>query len=104
MELPKTSGIYTITNLINGKMYVGYTNNFFHRHEQHTSCSKHSTHNNPYFAKAIKKYGWENFKFEILEECEERFLALSELLNQLFILNFIYLFNLLIIFLLLRFL
>lgn len=57
--------IYIITNLINGKLYVGQT-----------SDVKRSIRNYKYPAKkdqrpiiwAIKKYGWDNFTFQIIEQ------------------------------------
>lgn len=66
--------VYQITNLINKKAYIGITNNYVKRWSNHKCC------NNPnmVIAKAIKKYGVDNFKFEILyqglsvEEAEEK--------------------------------
>jgi len=55
--------IYKITNLLNGKIYVGQTINFQHRIHCH-KCS-----NRTGVDAAIKKYGWENFKIEVIEEC-----------------------------------
>ena len=54
--------LYQITNLINGKIYIGQTNNIQKR------WSNHKCGNAPHqvIARAIKKYGVENFKFEIL--------------------------------------
>jgi group I intron endonuclease len=54
--------LYQITNLINGKIYIGKTNNITKR------WSNHRCGNSPnmVIAKAIQKYGKENFKFEIL--------------------------------------
>jgi group I intron endonuclease len=56
--------VYLITNLVNNKRYVGITNNYKKRWANHKCC------NNPTMAiaKAIKKYGINNFKFELLEE------------------------------------
>ena len=55
--------IYKITNLLSGKIYVGQTVNFQHRIHCH-KCS-----NRTGVDAAIKKYGWENFKIEVIEEC-----------------------------------
>lgn len=55
--------IYLITNLINNKKYVGITNNYKKRWANHKCCNDPSM----VIAKAIKKYGINNFKFEIIE-------------------------------------
>lgn len=54
--------LYQITNLINGKIYIGQTNNITKRWSNHRCC------NSPHMVitKAIQKYGVENFKFEVL--------------------------------------
>lgn len=54
--------LYQITNLINNKTYIGQTNNIVKRWSNHRCC------NSPQMviAKAIQKYGVENFSFEIL--------------------------------------
>lgn len=54
--------IYQITNLINNKIYIGQTNNIAKRWSNHKCCNSP----NMVIAKAIKKYGIENFKFEVL--------------------------------------
>lgn len=56
--------VYLITNLINNKKYVGITNDYKKRWSNHRCC------NNPTMAiaNAIKKYGKDNFKFELIEE------------------------------------
>ena len=55
--------VYKITNLINGKSYIGQTINIERRFKEH--CIKHYNYvsliNN-----AIKKYGSSNFKIEQL--------------------------------------
>lgn len=72
------SGIYTITNLINSKVLVGYTRNLCRRKIDHFKTLKSNNHRNPHLQKAWDKYGEKSFKFEILEECEEQFLASQE--------------------------
>ena len=57
-------GIYLITNLVNGKQYVGQSIGIAHRWIEH----KNSKENYP-ISKAIRKYGKDNFKFEIIENC-----------------------------------
>ena len=54
--------LYQITNLINGKIYIGKTNNITKRWSNHR-CSNDP---NMVIARAIRKYGKENFKFEVL--------------------------------------
>lgn len=54
--------LYVITNLINNKKYVGITNNPKKRWDAH----KKAQDKDMVIAKAIKKYGSENFTFEVL--------------------------------------
>lgn len=65
-----TSKIYKITNLINNKIYIGYTKKDIKiRFDEH--CKPRSK--NAYkmsIVLAIKKYGKENFKIELLEESD----------------------------------
>ena len=57
-------GIYKITNKLNGKVYIGQSRDIDARWRQHINAKdKFAIHN------AIKKYGEENFKFEVLLEC-----------------------------------
>lgn len=58
-------GVYKITNLINGKNYVGQSIHIEKRWQQHCQKSSHSL-----ISRAIQKYGKENFSFEILEETD----------------------------------
>lgn len=70
MENFKNIGIYTITNLVNNKIYVGSTTNSFNRRRnQHFSLLKQNKHTNSYLQNSYNKYGDKNFKFEVLEEC-----------------------------------
>ena len=58
-------GIYKITNLINGKCYIGQSVHIERRFSEHCRPSSTSV-----IAKAIQKYGKENFSFKVLEECD----------------------------------
>ena len=59
--------IYLITNMINGKSYVGQTIQKLSKR-----LSRHKNDKRPGLGQAIQKYGWENFTHKILEECENR--------------------------------
>jgi group I intron endonuclease len=65
MEIPKKSGVYCFTNLINGRQYVGASNNIKRRHSEHISPKKRKLKYAIY--QAFNKYGLENFRFEVLE-------------------------------------
>lgn len=62
--------IYKITNNINGKVYIGLTDSFNRRMTQHSSVSGSPSSDGyfNYFYRAVRKYGWDNFTKEILEE------------------------------------
>lgn len=72
------SGIYTITNKLNGKIYVGYAKNIQKRLNQHKNLLLRSVHQNKHLQGSFNKYGIHNFDFELLEECEEHFLTSQE--------------------------
>ena len=57
-------GIYKITNLINGKSYIGQSIHIERRWGEHCQPSAKSL-----IGKAIQKYGKEKFSFQVLEEC-----------------------------------
>lgn len=71
-------GIYTITNLVNNKIYVGYAVNLITRENTHFTTLRLGYHDNSHLQRAYIKYGKENFKFELIEECEERLLCALE--------------------------
>lgn len=63
--------IYQITNQINGKVYVGKTENSIEkRFKEHClEASKNRSEKRPLYA-AMRKYGIENFQIELLEETD----------------------------------
>jgi group I intron endonuclease len=59
--------IYRVVNGINGKVYIGYTSNFKKRQQNHINSKT-----NCVFHKAIRKYGYNNFKWQILYQSLEK--------------------------------
>lgn len=64
-------GIYKITNLVNGKVYIGQSLDIYKRWEEHKYNINYSKYSGILLYKAFNKYGLNNFKFEIVEVCEE---------------------------------
>lgn len=72
-------GIYKITNLVNQKVYIGKSKNIRERWNAHIRDSNVSEDKwvanirgvNTPLHRAIRKYGTNNFAFEIIEECPE---------------------------------
>lgn len=71
-------GIYKITNIINGKSYIGLSNNILRRKKEHFSNYIQPSELNKTLYRAFEKYGKENFTFEILEECQKEELSEKE--------------------------
>ena len=65
--------IYVATCSINKKVYVGITTDLGKRKFQHKRNADSGV--NTVFSNAIRKYGWDCFKWEILETCSSRDLA-----------------------------
>lgn len=72
------SGVYSITNLKNGKLYIGSSNNIYRRWRDHKNLLKKDKHHSNHLQRAWNKYGEENFIFKILEECNEDILLKRE--------------------------
>jgi len=59
-------GIYKITNRINNKSYIGQSVNIRRRWAEHRLLHRDESLS---LKRALRKYGIENFTFEVLEEC-----------------------------------
>lgn len=61
--------IYKVTNIINGKMYIGQTKTGLKaRKRNHKHNCVHKKYNSILHS-AIRKYGWDNFRWEIIDSC-----------------------------------
>lgn len=63
------SGIYIITNRVNGKVYIGQSKSCTTRFRQHMHTLRRCDHNNPHLQHAYNEYGEDVFEYRILEEC-----------------------------------
>lgn len=66
-------GIYKFTNKINGKSYIGQSQNLENRYKTHLRSfyKENATMYNTLFYRAVRKYGIENFDYEILIQSEK---------------------------------
>jgi len=74
----KIIGIYCIENIVNGKKYIGRTNDLNRRFRAHVRLLKNNKHDNEHLQLAWNKYGEGNFKFYLLQECPEEQLNVLE--------------------------
>lgn len=80
------SGIYKFSNIITNKSYIGSAKNLRKRFSQHLNLLKLGKHHSIHFQNSYNKYGKDNFKYEIIEFCDEKDLLSREqyYLNTLF--------------------
>lgn len=72
------SGIYKITNLINGQCYIGQSINIKKRWQEHRRYKSKEPNTNKLLYKAFDEFGLDNFSFEVLEYCEKNLLNEKE--------------------------
>lgn len=70
MEITKKPGIYKITCLSNGIIYIGSSNNIKKRWAKHIRCFRKGDHCNPRMQNCFNKYGENDFIFEVVELVE----------------------------------
>ena len=61
--------IYKAVNQVNGKVYIGFDSNWPNRVNIHRSSSKKQDYK---FYRAIRKYGWDNFKWDIIYQSKDK--------------------------------
>ncbi len=64
--------IYKCVNKINGKVYIGFDSNWPKRKTSHNYISSSNKSKHSSFHQAIRKYGWNNFEWEILYQSKDR--------------------------------
>lgn len=66
----KSGGVYRITNIKNGKIYIGSCKCFQVRANQHASSLRNQKHQNKHLQASWNKWGEDSFLFEVLEVVE----------------------------------
>lgn len=74
-------GIYCFENKLNGKKYIGQSINIEKRYKEHqyNSLRPNYCNYNSKFYRALRKYGFDNFKFSVLEICDQKDLNEKEI-------------------------
>ena len=78
MTRDKLSGVYIITNTVNGNRYIGSSVDIHRRWVTHLRELRKGTHGNQILQRAWDKYGESSFEFSILLLCSETDTLLNE--------------------------
>lgn len=65
-----TCGVYAITNIVNGKRYVGQAMDIEKRWSYHRQDLSRGDHHSRYLQRAWNKYGADAFSFSVVLECD----------------------------------
>mgnify|MGYP003604290075 CR=1 FL=1 len=71
-------GIYTITNIITRQTYIGSAIDIHSRWRNHKGLLKRGKHHSLHLQNSWNKYGFNNFTFDIIEECSKDLLMERE--------------------------
>ncbi len=76
--------IYIIRNSVNGKFYIGSTNNYHKRKLKHFSQLRKNRHHSIHLQRAFNKYKENSFNFILIETCYNNYqIREQELLNSI---------------------
>lgn len=64
---PAGGGVYAITNVLNGKQYIGSAVNLAKRWREHQWALAHDCHHSAHLQHAVDRYGIDSFTFSVLE-------------------------------------
>jgi group I intron endonuclease len=78
MARERTSGIYRITCLANGRFYIGSAISLDNRKRQHVQALARGDHHNKKMQRSFSKYGLSSLKWEVLEFVEPEHLISRE--------------------------
>lgn len=81
----KKGGIYKITNIFNGRFYIGSAKEFKNRWVNHYSSLKKNKHHNKFLQNDFNKYGEKMFLFEVIEVMENHSTEQRRLREQYYI-------------------
>jgi group I intron endonuclease len=63
--------IYAVRNTVNGKSYIGSTNDLYYRKALHLSQLRRGVHHSVILQRAFNKYGERSFDFIVLEHVKD---------------------------------